>query len=446
MDTANSHQNGKKIDTKPLKLRCSVQNYDWGKIGSNSEVARLFSLNSNSSVEPKKPYAEIWIGTHESGPSYVDQGSEIRNCAGNGTLANLDLATLKSWILGNPNVLGPKVLENWGLDLPFLFKVLSVEKALSLQAHPDKELAGALHKSQPGVYKDENYKPEMALALSDFEALCGFISSEELKDVLRDVPEILELASDECKEQIASFIEEGAEKSKEGKVVLQSFFSRLMLLTKEEVTEMTSKMIKRLNVEKEERQLTDKEQLVLKLEGQYRADAGVIAVFFLNHLKLKRGEAINLGPNEPHAYISGDCIECMATSDNVVRAGLTPKQRDIQTLLSMLKYKQGAPETLHGVYLNPYTRRFSPPFDEFEVDCCNLPLDASVVFPSVPGPSLFLFFTGKGTLDSGTSGHQIIKEGDVLFVPAYMEIRVTAKSTELELYRAGVNSRFLKDP
>lgn len=88
------------------------------------------------------------------------------------------------------------------------------------------------------------------------------------------------------------------------------------------------------------RQLTDKEQLVLLLEKQYPADVGVLAAFFLNHVKLNPGEALFLGANEPHAYLSGECIECMATSDNVVRAGLTPKHRDVQTLCSMLTYKQ----------------------------------------------------------------------------------------------------------
>lgn len=88
------------------------------------------------------------------------------------------------------------------------------------------------------------------------------------------------------------------------------------------------------------RQLTDKETLVLRLEEQYPADVGVIAALFLNRVKLTPGEALFLGPNEPHAYICGECIESMATSDNVVRAGLTPKLRDVQTLCSMLTYKQ----------------------------------------------------------------------------------------------------------
>lgn len=88
------------------------------------------------------------------------------------------------------------------------------------------------------------------------------------------------------------------------------------------------------------RQLTAKELLVLRLEKQYPDDVGVIAAFFLNYVKLNPGEALYLGANEPHAYISGECIECMATSDNVVRAGLTPKFRDVQTLCAMLTYKQ----------------------------------------------------------------------------------------------------------
>lgn len=88
------------------------------------------------------------------------------------------------------------------------------------------------------------------------------------------------------------------------------------------------------------RELTEKEELVLRLEKQYPGDIGVIAAFLFNYVKLNPGEALYLGANEPHAYIHGECIECMATSDNVVRAGLTPKNRDVQTLCSMLTYKQ----------------------------------------------------------------------------------------------------------
>lgn len=105
------------------------------------------------------------------------------------------------------------------------------------------------------------------------------------------------------------------------------------------------------------RQLTDKEQLVLRLEMQYPSDVGVIAAFFLNLVKLNPGEALFLGANEPHAYLSGECVECMATSDNVVRAGLTPKHRDVQTLCSMLTYKQV--KDASRLLLDPFVQIFS---------------------------------------------------------------------------------------
>ncbi|CAL5444973.1 unnamed protein product [Camellia sinensis] len=84
--------------------------------------------------------------------------------------------SLNSWIAKVPGVLCDKVIQKWGVTLPFMFKVLSVSKALSIQAHPDKEFAGFLHKTLPDVFKDDNYKPEVALALTEFGALCGFIS------------------------------------------------------------------------------------------------------------------------------------------------------------------------------------------------------------------------------------------------------------------------------
>ena len=75
-----------------------------------------------------------------------------------------------------------------------------------------------------------------------------------------------------------------------------------------------------------------------RLNQQYPNDIGIFCVFFLNHFTLQAGEAVFLAANEPHAYLSGSCIECMATSDNVVRAGLTPKHRDVNVLCSMLTY------------------------------------------------------------------------------------------------------------
>ncbi|EOY04177.1 hypothetical protein QUC31_017390 [Theobroma cacao] len=414
---------------KLRRLRAWVQNYDWGRCGAEAQVARLLALNCGAEVEPERPYAEFWMGTHDSGPSFLadEEGQEEENVG------------LKEWIGKNPNVLGHKVLEKWGSDLPFLFKVLSVAKALSIQAHPDKELAKGLHKLQPNLYKDGNHKPEMALAITEFRALCGFITLEELKGVLEDVPEIVELVGTASANQVLYIDEkDGAEKVKSA---LRSVFTQLMSASKEMTTKAISKLKSRLHMKSQLRCLTEKEQLVLHLEKQYPGDIGVISAFFFNYVKLNPGEALYLGANEPHAYLSGECIECMATSDNVVRAGLTPKHRDIQTLCSMLTYKQGYPEILKGFPLSPYITRYLPPFDEFEVDRCILPKGASTVFPAIPGPSIFLAFVGEGTLHTG-SWNDIVTEGDVLFAPANTEITISTAS-ELQLYRGGVNSRFL---
>ncbi|THU55889.1 hypothetical protein C4D60_Mb11t11400 [Musa balbisiana] len=415
---------------RPLRLRCSVQNYDWGRFGEESTVARLFRRNSGKEIELGRPYAEFWMGTHESGPSFVVAAE------GSGTEA----VTLKKWTGANPGALGDKVVEKWGNDLPFLFKILSVAKALSIQAHPDKELARMLHKMRPSVYKDPNHKPEMAIALTEFKALCGFVSIEEFKDVLVAVPEITQLLGND---EASKILSQDLNGYMDAKSFLQLVFTKLMTASKEAVSELVSKLKARLDLENKIRTLTEKEQLVLLLEKQYQADVGVIAAFLFNYVKLSPGEALYIGPNEPHAYISGECIECMATSDNVVRAGLTPKYIDKQTLCSMLTYKQGFPEILRGSPINPYISRFRPPFDEFEVDRCLLPSKESVEFSPIPGPSIFVVVAGEGRMEVSSVVEELkITEGDVYFVPAQTKIRLSAGADgPIKLYRAGVNSR-----
>ncbi|KZV36870.1 mannose-6-phosphate isomerase 1-like [Dorcoceras hygrometricum] len=415
-----------------VRLKCCVKNYDWGKVGKESSVAWLHAKNSGEAIKDEDPYAEFWMGSHDSGSSYVvvpvaDGGSG-------------DFVGLKEWIERNPAVLGDEVLRKWGPNLPFLFKVLSVAKALSIQAHPDKDLAALLHKQQPGVYKDDNHKPEMALAVTRFEALCGFVEIEEVKRVLHNVPEIVEVVGSGCADQVLHVSKQDDEKKSKG--ALQTLFTEVMSVNKSTISDVISKLISRLSRKREVAELTETEQLVLKLEKQYPGDIGVLAAFLLNYVKLNPGEALYLGANEPHAYIYGECIECMATSDNVVRAGLTPKHRDVQTLCSMLTYKQGSPEILSGVVSNPFTRKYIPPFDEFEVDQCILPQEKSTVFSAVPGPSIFVAMAGAGTFCT-SSTEECITEGDVFFVPANTEI--TAASTSgMNLYRAGVNSQFFE--
>ncbi|KAG6385897.1 hypothetical protein SASPL_154780 [Salvia splendens] len=426
-----------------VRLRCSVKRYEWGKVGEESGVARLYASNSGEEIDGDEPFAEFWMGTHDSGPSTVVPNRQIRTAGvemeGGFKRDHSNLVTLKDWIQQNPVVLGDKVFQKWGPNLPFLFKVLSVSKALSIQAHPDKSLAAILHKQQPQVYKDDNHKPEMALALTEFEALCGFVGLEEIKSVLQNVPEITEVVGTASANQVLRISKEDGEKKR--KDVLRSLFTKLMSASKAVISDAVFKLINRLNIKRKVRGLTEKEELVLRLEKQYPGDVGVIASFLFNYVKLKIGEALYLGANEPHAYLYGECVECMATSDNVVRAGLTPKKLDVQTLCSILTYKQGFPEILRGVPSNPYTLKYLPPFDEFEVDQCILPQGASTVFPAIPGPSVFVVVKGKGTMRQAFL-EELVGEGDVLFTPANAQISVRTTSG-LSLCRAGISSRFL---
>lgn len=106
-----------------MELRCSLQKYDWGKVGVESEAALLIQANNeNFKIESNTPYAELWMGTHPNGPSVISKTGE----------------GLHEWIKLNPQALGEAVLEVFGVQLPFLLKVLSVNKALSIQVHPSK--------------------------------------------------------------------------------------------------------------------------------------------------------------------------------------------------------------------------------------------------------------------------------------------------------------------
>lgn len=146
-----------------LRLQCEVKQYDWGKMGSESVVAQLAACGDGKlEVDPVAPYAELWMGAHVSGPSLTSVTNE----------------SLSAWLSRHPRALGKEVCLQHGVNLPFLFKVLSVRKSLSIQSHPDKSLAEQLHAERPSIYKDPNHKPEIALAVCFW--CCSVVHSQPL--------------------------------------------------------------------------------------------------------------------------------------------------------------------------------------------------------------------------------------------------------------------------
>ncbi|KAJ2826140.1 Mannose-6-phosphate isomerase [Coemansia erecta] len=366
-----------------IRLSCSVNNYHWGKHGLHSKAAQFAATNPDVTIDEEQTYAELWMGTHPSGPSHVF-----------GTTT-----ALGDVIDENPSAaLGSSVSTRYAGSLPFLFKVLSIETALSIQAHPDKRLAQQLHAERPQVYKDGNHKPEMSIALTDFVALSGFRPLGEIVGFLDAYPEFHALVA-----ASATGFREAAEGGTDGarRAALKALFGELMKARAEDVAAQLDALIHRsaaINGDKEETELA----LVRRLSSQYPGDVGVFCVFMLNVLQLRVGEAFYMGANDPHAYISGDCVECMATSDNVVRAGLTPKLRDVDVLVDMLTYDYGAASHKllqpvgHGAHVV-----YDPPIDEFAVVRSCVDAGQHADLEAIDGPRIMLAAEGSGTLEAG---------------------------------------------
>ena len=392
-----------------LSLTCAVQNYDWG-IKGGCEVSSLGELNTGAPSDPSKPYAELWMGTHPSGPSVVSATG----------------AGLKETIAADPTAhLGAKTVERFGDDLPFLTKVLSVAKALSIQAHPDKTLAEQLHADRPNVYKDANHKPEMTLAVTEFEAMCGFVAGDVLAANLGSVPELRAVVGQATADAFVA--------SPGGKDELRKVFTALMTADATVVGAQVDALAARLHAKPDK---TPVDALACRLNEQYPKDVGVLCAYVLNYLALKPGQCIYLAANEPHAYLAGECIECMATSDNVVRAGLTPKLRDTAILCDMLTYRAGSPVVLDGERVDDCVVRYVPPFDEFMLETVTVAAGVTYELTPSQGPCVYLVHRGACTV-----GGEVAGRGSVLFAAAGDTTVVAAGEEGATLYRATINSR-----
>jgi len=402
-----------------VELKCAVQCYAWGKIGLNSTVAQLAQHSPSFQLEEGKPYSEFWMGTHPNGPSKV--------------LVEEKELLLSEWVDANVHVLGSTVKDPFDGKLPFLFKVLSVNKALSIQAHPNKSHAALLHKERPEVYKDPNHKPEMAIALTPFEGLCGFRPLAEIQQYVEIIPELAAVIGQE----VAAALTSGSDPQ-----ALKKAFSALMTSSPDVVSLQLNKLLKRIMDKKSSGHdvSADCGELLLRLNSQFPGDVGCFCIYFLNHIVLKPGEAMFLGPNLPHAYLAGDCMECMACSDNVVRAGLTPKFKDVETLCEMLDYECRTKKqnifACHQDPSDPYVTIYDPPVPDFAVARIQIPSSCSLYkFQELNGPSIAIVISGSGSIDK-SSAPIPVKRGTVLFIPANTCFDFKSNGVDSEIYRA----------
>ncbi|NWX92455.1 MPI isomerase, partial [Nothoprocta ornata] len=407
-----------------------MQSYAWGKLGMESEVAKLVaSSDPLVHIEPDRPYAELWMGAHPKGDAVIRDN-------------RVGQQTLSQWIADNPSCLGAKVKDTFGGRLPFLFKVLSVNTALSIQAHPSKELAAKLHAQFPEHYPDTNHKPEMAIALTPFEGLCGFRPVEEIVSFLQSVPELRALIGDVAAEQL----ERSVSNDPRGvSAALRVCFTRVMKSEKKFFVDQLNMLVKRISQEAAEGKDVSGSNgdLLLRLHSQYPGDIGCFTIYFLNLVKLEPGEAMFLGANEPHAYLHGDCVELMACSDNTVRAGLTSKFIDVLTLCEMLNYTPAPssskifPATQSP--LDPSVYLYDPPVPDFTLMRIEIPSSIKLYLVSaVDSASILLVIQGTAVGTSTAAASEMtLHRGSVVFISANESISLHLSSTEgMLLFRA----------
>lgn len=378
---------------KVFELECQAMHYDWGKKGKSSLVAQLMPGFSNSNIKENLPYAELWMGVHPKGPSKVKTG--------NGEL-------LSHFLEKNPALLGQYTAQRWG-NLPFLFKVLSIAEPLSIQLHPDKSLAERLHNHAPEHYPDSNHKPEVALAVSDVEMLYGWETPSFLSQLGQDLPPLtkaIKKAPSELKHFLSSLFQL---QEKERKDLLQEI---ACILGKKEIQ-------------------TAQEQKFLSIYPRFPQDLGLIFTLLMQRLQLSPGTEIYIKPNNLHAYLFGDLVECMANSDNVVRAGMTHKFVDVDTLLQSLSYQQEPPHLYYGTQISPYIRNYHVGAEEFELYDFQLPVGKKLFHQNQNSPEILLVLSGSGVLEIGNTGEQNfpLEKGRVLFIGARQDYHLKSNQT-----------------
>ncbi|EGR7975870.1 mannose-6-phosphate isomerase, class I [Vibrio vulnificus] len=292
-----------------FKLENVIQNYAWG---SQTAITELFGIDNPEQV----PQAEIWMGTHPNGCSKL---------AHTGML-------LSDFIQSDPaNVLGDYTVERFG-DLPFLFKVLSAEKPLSIQVHPSREKAieGYQKENLQGLqltdssrnYKDDNHKPELVYALTFYKAMNGFRTIEEIVSLF-DQAKVETLRVD-LEKLILQPTSTG----------LKAFFDVVMNLSAERKQRALAELLQAVDQPAKTAKAREAFELIKEFRQDYRDDIGLFSPLLLNIVELEPGEAMFLHAETPHAYVKGTGLEIMANSDNVLRAGLTPKHMDIAELIA----------------------------------------------------------------------------------------------------------------
>lgn len=378
-----------------LPLNPPLQRYDWG---SSRAIPDLLGLSAAGG-----PVAEAWFGAHPSAPSLVRTAEGER--------------PLDDFIAQDPDEhLGADVVARFGPALPYLLKLIAADSPLSLQVHPNLERARAGFREEEarGIplgaaersYRDTNHKPELVLALTPFEAMCGFRAPRRVVELLTGLGADLArelrtvLAGDPTPEGVReafTFLlqDETRPTAEQVRLVAQACATRLSQGSPSPRADRT----------------------VVQLQAAYPGDPGVVTSLLLNPVTLQPGEALFVPAGGVHAYLEGVGVEIMASSDNVLRAGLTHKHVNTAELLRNVNYVAAppiriAPEVFHGS-----TRVFYAPVDDFELSVTQVDDEAEHPLPG-RGPRVLLCLAGELTAWGPRCPPLTLARGEAAFAPA----------------------------
>ncbi|HHH50181.1 MAG TPA: mannose-6-phosphate isomerase, class I [Saprospiraceae bacterium] len=395
---------------KIMRMQGAIQHYAWGGF---EFIPNLLNIENNKA----QPFAELWMGTHPRGEARVNKDHQ-----------NMPLSEL---IKNNPiTLLGESVIEKFGEQLPFLFKVLDVNKMLSIQAHPTKAAAeiGFKKENEAGIpldaqhrnYKDDNHKPEIMVALSEFWLLHGFQSIEAIENILLSIPEFNPLL-----------------KHFEQKNIRQ-VYQAVMEMPQEEVDKILKPLKKRLTANNKLSKSNPDYWAAQAFETYpTRCDRGVFSIYFFNLVQLKKGEGIFQAAGIPHAYLEGVNMELMANSDNVFRGGLTPKHIDVPELLEHLVFEPVIPTILKGKVISKTEKTYPTPSPDFQLNQITISQNQRHESTGHPTASVLILIEGHATIESNLLLF-MMQKGNIFFIPANTPFTLKGLSEQSNLFLASI--------
>lgn len=177
-------------------------------------------------------------------------------------------------------------------------------------------------------------------------------------------------------------------------------------------------------------------ELLPRLAEQYdKSDPGnLVALLTMNFLVLEKGDSIYVPADGIHAYLSGNIVECMARSDNVLNTGFCPRaDRDsIELFTAALTF---SPKSAQDAILKPkksdkglkgHTQILAPPLSEFDMLVTELKGKETEKIQALQGPSIMIVTGGGGSLTAGGKDYEV-KEGNVFFIGYNTEFELAAE-------------------